>query len=248
MVIENESGVFEREPIAELERRVKTLGFLGAGVAHDIRAPLSVAIQYLPVLSKLITKHGNEALRSEALPMVIAMNDALRCVAIITEGLQNVLHDDSRVSNIGEVLDTSIGLVADLIRGRAQIAKRVDRNAHVRADPAHLIQIFTKLLQNAAQAIPIGADESNEISVDAWIEDGYVCVSIHDTGVGVPPALRAKIFEPRFTTKSRTGGSEHAGMGLYIARELAEALNGVVSLDDDEASGTTFQVILPAWT
>jgi signal transduction histidine kinase len=106
----------------------------------------------------------------------------------------------------------------------------------VRADAAALEQLFLNLLLNAAQALALGGTTTATLSR----VDGHAEVSIRDTGRGIEAERLATIFEPLAST--RPGGT---GLGLTIARRIAEAHGGRIDIESTRGEGTTVRVTLP---
>jgi len=104
--------------------------------------------------------------------------------------------------------------------------------------------VFLNLIVNAAQAIPDGRANQNEIRVATSLtDDGRVRVDIADSGSGMPPEVVAQLFTPFFTTKPIGVGT---GLGLSICHQLVTAVGGEISVETELGKGTTFTVLLPA--
>ena len=112
------------------------------------------------------------------------------------------------------------------------------------ADREELRRIYINLIKNAIQAIPEGRPGRVEVTTareaGAAGEPGRASSTVTDNGAGIPPDLRAKIFEPNFSTK--TSGT---GLGLAIVRKGIEDLGGEVGFETEEGAGTTFHLRLP---
>jgi two-component system, NtrC family, sensor kinase len=104
--------------------------------------------------------------------------------------------------------------------------------------PSQLNQIFLNLIINASQAI----EGEGRITLATREESGFVRVDIADTGTGIPLEIQERIFEPYFTTKPEGVGT---GLGLNIARDIARAHGGDITVDSRPGHGATFTVMLP---
>jgi CheY-like chemotaxis protein len=114
----------------------------------------------------------------------------------------------------------------------------------VEADEARLGQVFINLLVNAAQAIPEGRTDANEIRIiTSTSASGRAVIEVRDTGAGIPAALLGRIFDPFFTTKPVGVGT---GLGLSICHNIVNGLGGEISVESREGAGTRFRVELPA--
>ena len=112
------------------------------------------------------------------------------------------------------------------------------------AHASRLGQVFLNLLINAAQAIPEGHADANEIRIRTMpSQDGrQVRVEIEDTGIGIPASLMRRIFDPFFTTKAPGVGM---GLGLSISHQIVRAMDGDITVESAPGVGTTFCITLP---
>jgi two-component system NtrC family sensor kinase len=113
----------------------------------------------------------------------------------------------------------------------------------VRADSTDLGRILVNLLINAGHAMGEAGVAHPRLTVRARDERDRVVIRVEDNGPGIPPLLRQRIFEPRFTTRKEVGGT---GLGLAISRELAAQNNGTLEIDPEYTGGAAFVVGLPA--
>ena len=114
---------------------------------------------------------------------------------------------------------------------------KVDADARkVVADSTFINRIMYNLVNNAVQAMPKGG----KLTIYAYKEAKDTVISVKDTGVGIPEAVKSKLFTPMFTTKSKG-----QGFGLAVIKRMAEALGGTVTFESQEGKGTTFIVRLP---
>jgi two-component system phosphate regulon sensor histidine kinase PhoR len=114
--------------------------------------------------------------------------------------------------------------------------QKVDANPVIISDGDRVLQIITNLLSNAFRWTPDGG----EIELELSATDGTVYVAVDDSGPGIPPVERERIFRPFW---SRDGGG--TGLGLAIARELAAALGGRIRLETSSEQGSRFELVLP---
>jgi signal transduction histidine kinase len=122
-----------------------------------------------------------------------------------------------------------------------QLETELDPSLHVHAPPGDLWQIWTNLIQNACDALP----PSGRLEITTRAKDHHqVEVAVIDHGPGVPAALRERIFDLNFTTKT---GDEHfgLGLGLGITQSLVTQHGGRIWLSDTPGGGATFTVSLP---
>ncbi len=102
--------------------------------------------------------------------------------------------------------------------------------------------MFLNLLVNAAQAIPEGSPDLNEVEIRLGVEGGRVVLAVRDTGCGIPPENLKRIFDPFFTTKPVGVGT---GLGLAISHRIVTALGGEIDATSETGRGSTFRVAFP---
>ena len=103
-------------------------------------------------------------------------------------------------------------------------------------DQLYLKRILTNLTSNAIQAMPDGG----KLDITAACKDKKVCITVADTGEGISDDVKAKLFKPLFTTKSKG-----QGFGLAVVKKLTEALNGTVRVESQIGKGTRFILEFP---
>ncbi len=112
----------------------------------------------------------------------------------------------------------------------------IDPDFVFKSDPVLLRRILTNLIINAVQAMPNGG----KLTVNAAKNEHKILLFIEDTGVGIPEAVKPKLFTPMVTTKAKG-----QGLGLAVVKRLVEALKGSVAFESQEGLGTKFSVTLP---
>lgn len=230
----------------QLERseRLASLGMLAAGMAHEINNPLTFVVGSLELLESEMNRAGE----SVSGPLAERIQDArvgLERVRAIVRDLKTFARvQESRVGavELGPVIERALAMVHGEIRHRARIVLELGHVPRVVADEGRLGQVFVNLLVNAAQAIPEGDADANEIRVVARTEGGAACVEIHDTGAGMAPDVLERIFDPFFTTKVAGAGT---GLGLSICQAIVSALGGRIDAKSTPGRGTVFRVVLP---
>jgi CheY-like chemotaxis protein/anti-sigma regulatory factor (Ser/Thr protein kinase) len=140
------------------------------------------------------------------------------------------------------VLESTLRMAWNEIRHRAKVVKTYGKVPRVDANEGRLGQVFLNLIVNAVQAIPEGNYDRNEIRVSTRMEQDQVTISVSDTGAGIPPEVRRRLFTPFFTTKPAGVGT---GLGLAISHRIITSLGGTITLDTEVGRGTTFKVKLP---
>src|SRR4029450_1278201 len=127
-------------------------------------------------------------------------------------------------------------------RDRAGLLREFSTVPLVEANESRLGQVFLNLIVNAAQALPDGYANENEIRVSTRLHAmGRVVAEVEDTGPGIPPEVVPRLFTPFFTTKPRGLGT---GLGLAICKRIVTSFGGDISGQTEVARGPVFRVSL----
>jgi PAS domain S-box-containing protein len=234
-----------------LADRMASVGTLAAGVAHEMNNPLTYVTANLAHARDLLRKSPALQDASGEVSSVVeqlrgALDDALQGadrVARIVKDLKTFSRDDERRQPVDAraALESALQLARGEIKKRARIVRDLDDVPLVDGSESRLGQVFLNLLVNAAQAIPDGAPERNEIRVSSRVRQGWVEISVEDTGCGIPREVLGRIFDPFFTTKPVGTGT---GLGLAICHEIVAALGGEIGVESEAGAGTRFTVRL----
>jgi signal transduction histidine kinase len=210
-------------------------------VSHELRTPLTAIRGHVEALREGIVTEPEQVLAS--LDIVAAETDRLeRLVGDVLDlaKLQahrfTVRHEEV---DLERVVDQAYGAFTEEAR-RREIDYRlsgVEVAPVIVSDGDRVLQVITNLLSNAFRWTPDGG----RIELQLGASNGAVAVDVLDSGPGVPPSQRARIFEA-FVSQDAEG----TGLGLPIARELAVALGGGIELDSSAGSGSRFRLVLPA--
>jgi signal transduction histidine kinase len=233
----------------ELER-IRALGLLVSGVAHEINNPLTYVLGNLELASsrqRQLMAAPTRALSLDAklFENIESARDGAERIAFIVRLLSTFVRgssDETQELDVLRALDAAARLAMQHIRTRARLKLELDTLPSVRANEARLAQVFLNLLINAAQAIPEGTPDENEIRVRAVHEGDRVVITIKDTGCGIAPELTSRIFEPFYTTKPADQGT---GLGLSISRDVLVSFGGRISVQSELGQGATFRIELP---
>ena len=122
-------------------------------------------------------------------------------------------------------------------RRSIEYVRRFDAKPTIVSDGDRVLQIISNLLSNAFRWTPDGG----RVQLELGAANGKVSVAVDDTGPGIPPNERERIFRP-FWSQDNAG----TGLGLAIARELAVALGGNIELESEPGNGSRFELVLPA--
>jgi len=233
-----------------LSDRLASVGMLAAGVAHEINNPLAYVIANLDLMAEELQLATDAGLA----PNLREWGDAVRearegsgRIRKIVRGLKTLSRAEEErrtVIELRPVLELSINMTFNEIRHRARLVKDYGETPFVEADEARLGQVFINLIVNAAQAIPEGNSEANEVrivtSTDAL---GRAVIDVLDTGPGIPSEALGRVFDPFYTTKPIGVGT---GLGLSICHSIVTSLGGEISASNRQGRGARLRVVLAA--
>jgi two-component system, NtrC family, sensor histidine kinase PilS len=248
----------EMEELINRNNRMAAVGQLAAGLAHEIRNPLTSLSGSIQMLKADLSLEGsNQRL------MDIILRESERLNALITDFLLFAHPPRTHKSavDLKALCQETLDLFAHSQQYRTNIRicrPEFDSAVRVPADPYQIKQVLWNLLLNAAQSIP-GAGEvgielkrSKTAPLSSGLQDivisgldgeGWAVITVRDSGKGIEAADKEKIFEPFFTTKE--GGT---GLGLAIVHKIIENHKGVIRVESEVNKGTQFTLYLPSHT
>ncbi len=219
-----------------------------AVMSHELRTPLNAISGYVDLLSVgvdgALTEKQRVSLTRIQLNQqhLLSLIDDVLSFAKIEAGRLNV---DVQIVLVGDVVASLEALVRPQLERKALTfsSEPNDNALLVRADPEKLRQILLNFIANAIKFTP----EGGRIQVGADAYDEFVRIWVNDTGIGIPSDMIAHVFEPFFQVEQGTTRRYPGiGLGLAIARDLANAMNGEVRIESTAGKGTTISLLLPA--
>ncbi len=225
----------QTEEVLHRQDKLSAVGQLAAGVAHEIRNPLTSMKGYTEFL-QLDEKNPD---RLEFLNIIL---DEIERVNTIVEDFM-VLAKPKAVEleekNVVPVIKNVVSLLEFEAR-KKNVRLSFDCNQdiiQIECDENRLKQVFLNFIKNGIEAMPDGGD----LHVKTIIHENNVQISIQDTGVGISKEKLKKLGEPFFTTKKNGNG-----LGLLVSFKIIESHNGKVFVESEPNKGTTFNILLPA--
>ncbi len=223
--------------------RLESIGRLAGGIAHDFNNLLAT----IKLVAETLERVEKDPRKKKD----------LRCIDEVTEHAVRLTNGLLGFAGRGKNLATRLSLDAVLASMREMIQRTLDRRIDVTfdlhsksdviADVSQLEQVVMNLVVNARDAIE-GAGAIAVRTRDVAIDPGarpFVLLEVADTGTGIDPAIRDRIFEPYFTTKMK-GDAKGTGLGLATVYGIVQAHGGSIDFADNVPRGTVFSVRLPA--
>src|SRR3989441_450675 len=219
--------------------KLKALGTLLSGVAHELNNPLST-IQLLARLLKV--KHmPRDAVRAR---MDVIERECGRAAQIVRELLAFARRSppERRQVDPNEVVRAALSLEgSEFALNRVRVVTALDPLPTIWADPSQLQQVLLNLFTNATHAMK-SAGRDGVLTVRSTVHAGGITLVVEDSGPGIPPEYLGQVFDPFFTTKP-TG--EGTGLGLSVSIGIVEAHGGRMSVENVPSGGARVTIRLP---
>lgn len=222
VVIRDMRAIKELEKQVQRTERLAAVGRLAAGVAHEIRNPLSSIRGFAYLLGK---DHNEESPEREYADVMVREIDRINHVVSDLLNFARPMKMEPEETRLGDIIDHVVSLVsADAKSQGIEVHIVHDPDCpQLSADPNQITQAILNLMLNAIQALE--RDGAIEVWTDCPNEGVEVAIHVEDNGPGISPNLQEKIFEPFYTTRERG-----TGLGLAMVRKIAENHNGGVRL------------------
>ncbi len=234
----------KQKAIAVAASKLASLGEMAGGIAHEINNPVAIIIG---LLFKM--KHRFEANKLDAdefYSLFDNVQKSIKRITYIIAGLRNFSRDGSKdhmeMRSVLSILEETLAFCeAKLEKNGIRLDySGIPRDLHMLCRPTEISQVFLNLINNAHDAI-LEQDEK-WIRFEARKGQGFIEISVTDSGKGIDPAIADKIMNPFFTTKELGKGT---GLGLSISHGIAERHNGNLYVNP-EGEHTQFVLLIPS--
>ncbi len=253
------SKLDDKHPFQLLQlKKMAALGGLTAGIAHEIKTPLSALKSNNDLFIRYTTK-VKEILFNPAMPPEVRDNPDLiqifekieklnevnktatkRIVAIVNSLRLFARGDEGEMENadVNTCMEDMLTLVQHKMKDRIVVHKQLNDLPHIQCLPSLIDQVILNILVNAIQAI----ENKGKIFIKSYKQNDQVIIEIQDTGKGISKENLEKIFESGFTTKKCGIGT---GLGLSIVKQIIQKHNGSLDVKSNLGKGTTVTIYLP---
>ncbi len=230
--------------------KMKALGEISVGIAHEVRNPLASMSGSIQMLSEQLSLKGDDRSLME-----IVLREAKRLNELITDFLlfARPARQERKLINLAKILNDNIRLFTNSSESSGiRIVSRLDESIPVQGDARQLGQVFWNIFLNSAHAM---VRDGGEISVTSSIggvsppQGGenrfaaphrYVSIVVADSGKGMEPSEVSRIFDPFYTSRP-----EGTGLGLAIAHSIVQSHGGAIEVTSVVDKGTVFTITLP---
>jgi two-component system sensor histidine kinase HydH len=221
----------------ERSRRLASVGRLAAGVAHEIRNPLSSIKGFATYF-----KERYQDIPQDQQTATIMIQEVDRLNRVVSQLLEfaRPVNIKPQPTNLNALIDDSIKLIENQAAQKdITIKTRISNQAtEIMIDPDRLSQVLLNLYLNAIESMVSGDKLKIELSSNS--EADGIDIKISDTGCGISPKDLTKIFDPYYTTKS-----SGTGLGLAITHNIIEAIGGQIKVSSTQDKGTVFTIQIP---
>jgi len=220
-----------RKRAAQVER-LRALGELAAGVAHDFNNSVSTVLGRVETLRKKLERH--EAIDDDIAVIESAAKNAAAMIKRVQEFARPAGTDTWQDVNLGALVREAARLVQTQVPPNVKLSLILEPTPVIQGNGHELSEVLQNLLRNAFEAI----DTKGEVTVRCFTDDGNAVVVVEDTGMGMSTAVQQRIFEPFFSTKGERGN----GLGLSVSHWILRRHDAQVQLTSEPGQGTSFRL------
>lgn len=221
-------------------RKMKALGELAGGIAHEFNNILIPILGY----TQMLKGRTNDVTSMKYISIIEdGARDGARIVKRIHDFSKNskkemeLVYIDKIIEQSVEIARQRWGTILEE-NGNIKLEINLRSNAFIEGITTEVREIFINIINNAVDAMPDGGS----VSITSYNKDGYVIIRIDDTGKGMDDKVKNRIFEPFYTTKNENGN----GLGLSIVHSIVVAMKGEIEVDSKPGSGSSFILKFPS--
>jgi len=233
--------VKEFDHILRIQDKMTSLGRVAAGIAHEIRNPLSGINIYLKTLEKIASHYDNHEKVTQILSQLQSASNKIESIIKRVMDFSRPSEPKFTLMDINQPIKEAVNLSSVTLR-KSGINFSMDISADLpkcKADPYMIEHVILNLIDNASEAMQ-HMDTGKQITISSFLENGAICIRVCDSGPGVPEGIIKNIFDPFYTTKS--SGS---GIGLSICHRIITDHGGSLQISNAVPSGAEFIIRIP---
>jgi PAS domain S-box-containing protein len=229
--------IIEDKTEEETNKRLSAIGTTAGMVGHDIRNPLQAIVGEVFLLKDNFSGMPESAVKEEVNESLVSIENNIFYINKIVADLQDYARPlNPDIKNV--VLSDLFAVVCKSLDTPENVVLSVNvKGVKLETDPEFVRRALVNLVTNAIQAMPSGG----RIDLVGFEKNGKIYISVSDTGIGIPEDLKAKLFIPMMTTKSKG-----QGLGLAVVKRLVEALGGRITFESEKGKGAKFTIELPS--
>jgi signal transduction histidine kinase len=215
--------------------RLSAVGRMASTIIHDIKNPMGTLRVYAQVMKKKAADEEVTKLADEMIRQVDRFVNMTQEILDFSRGVSSLNIQETEFSDLMEMVLNFIE--KDLTKRNVKLVRNDKFRGLVNVDADKVMRVFYNIAGNAADAMPNGG----QLTVNTLEKDGFVVVEFVDTGTGMPPEVKAKIFEPFMTYGKKHG----TGLGMAIVKKIVDDHKGKIEIDSEMGKGTTVRLLFP---
>ncbi len=233
----------ELERLVRVQDKMSTLGRVAAGMAHEIRNPLSGLNIYLATLQRMYGRTGQQERVEEIFQRLHATSAKIEAVIHRVTDFAKPGQLQVKAADLNQPVAAALELALVFLQRRG-IKPDLVAAATLplcRIDSQQIEQVVLNLLTNSAEALDqLTPASARRLRVATMVVEGMVEIRVDDNGPGIPAGVRERVFDPFYTTKT-----DGTGIGLNISHRIITDHGGRLEVEESELGGASFRIILP---
>jgi K+-sensing histidine kinase KdpD len=215
--------------------RLSTVGRMASTIIHDIKNPMGTLRMYAQVIKKKTGNTEASQLADEIIRQVDRFVNMTQEILDFSRGVSEIHAEEIAIT---ELMEGALGFIEkDLAKRNVSVTRTFTFQGNASLDVEKMVRVFYNLASNAADAMP----EGGMLTVTTREMDHRLVIEFTDSGQGMPPEIRARVFEPFFTHGKKHG----TGLGMAIVKKIMDDHRGNVEIDSEIGKGTTIRLLFP---
>ncbi|MFP4520591.1 MAG: two-component system sensor histidine kinase NtrB [Fibrobacterota bacterium] len=241
LVFQDMTEIKSLREIAERDKRLASLGEMAAGVAHEIRNPLSSIMGFISVMDEEVEHdHPHKRMFGIIMEEIERVSGVIQKILDFSRQVKPIYQESDLTDLIRSIL---IFMEREISESGTSINMNIPDSAKAYFDPEQIRQVLTNIIENAIHSMEGMKNKELKIELSNLEKHNneYCIFSITDKGAGMDQKTMSKIFEPFYTKK----GNKGTGLGLSICSRIMNDHKGFIEVISKEEKGSTFNVYIP---